>query len=471
MAGLAALIAIAEPETTLVPFAGATVRLRYSAPLEELRHPTRRPAEESAQPPGRLAALWDSLRRDQMLRNSLYLVLNMAVQAGLGFGFWIIAARYFTTASIGQGSSLISASTLIAFAGMLGLNTALLKYLPTTKQRNRLITAGLTIVASCSSLIAVFYVLLLPLFSKQLSFVTHSLPLALGFIVLTAGSGINLLTDSVFIGMGRSKYTAVVDGVVGGVAKIVLVVVFAGTGAYGVFGAAGGGFVAAAAGSVWLIYRALDWRPVFNGFVRVLKPVLSFSGMNYAGNIVNVLPTMVVPLIVINKAGSSAAAYYFVSYQLAALLYSTAFSVENAFMAEGAHTGIVNRAILWRSARLLISLCIPSLVVVLLFGHAMLSAFGASYAAHAMSSLVPLTAAVLPIGVYYWSLTVLRLRNQLRAIVWSNVAYSAAIIGFAFALAPRGLGGISTAWPLGTTIGALVAAGAAVKSLRRGVAS
>ena len=470
MAGLAALFAIAEPETTMVPFAGPTVRLRYSAPLEQLRNPPRHadwPPDESLRAPSRLAALLGSLRNDQMLRNSLYLMLNMGVQAALGFGFWIIAARYFTTESIGQGSSLISASSLISFAGMLGLNTALLKFLPTTRQRNRLITAGLAIVTVCSGLIAAFYVLLLPIFSKPLSFVTHSLPLALGFVILTAGAGINLLTDSIFIGTGRSKYTALVDGVVGGVAKIFLIVVLAGTGAYGVFGAAGGGFLAAALGSIWLIYRVIGWRPVFDGLGQALKPVLSFSGMNYAGNLVNVLPTLVVPLIIINKVGSSAAAYYFVSYQLAALLYSTAYSVENAFMAEGAHSGVVNRAILWRSGRLLIALCVPSFIAVLLFGHLMLSAFGASYGAHAVSSLLPLTAAVLPIGVYYWSLTVLRLSDKLRAIVWSNVAYSAGIIGFALVLAPRGLAGISMAWPLGTTVGALVAGGAAINSLRR----
>jgi O-antigen/teichoic acid export membrane protein len=470
MAGLMALMAIAEPETRLVPFSGATVQLRYTGQFQAPDHQDRRPArpaEDAPPPSGRVAALWTFVRNDKMLRNSLYLILNMGVQGALGFGFWVIAAHFFSSSSIGQASSLISASTLISFAGLLGLNTALVKFLPTSRQRNRLITAALTMTACCSGLIAIFYVILIPFISKPISFVAHSLPMGIGFVILTAFGGVNLLTDSIFIAAGRSKYTAVVDGIVGGVAKIALVVLFAGAGAYGVFGATGGGFLAAALASIWLIFRVFRWRPVFSGFSRVLKPILSFSGVNYVGNILNTLPSLVVPLIVVTRVGSSAAAYYYVSYQLASLLYSAAYSVENAFLAEGSQTGTVSRAMLMRSARILIALCVPAFVFVLLFGHLILSAFGSNYGSAAQSSLVPLTAAVLPLGMYYWCLTVLRLTNQLRAVVWCNFVYAAAIIGAAFVLAPRGLEAVAMAWPIGTTVGAIGAGAATISSLRR----
>jgi O-antigen/teichoic acid export membrane protein len=110
---------------------------------------------------------------------------------------------------------------------------------------------------------------------------------------------------------------------------------------------------------------------------------------------------------------------------------------------------------------------VPSFIAVLLFGHILLSAFGPDYGRNAVSSLIPLTAAVLPIGAYYWSLTVLRLTNQLRAIVWCNVLYAVAVIGLAYVLAPRGLAAVAMAWPIGTTIGALAAGGAAASALRR----
>jgi O-antigen/teichoic acid export membrane protein len=286
-------------------------------------------------------------------------------------------------------------------------------------------------------------------------------------VVLTAGGGINVLTDSIFIAVEKANYNAIVDGVVGGIAKIALVVILAGTGAYGVFGAATGGFVAAAVASVLLMVKVLRWRPVFGEFRRILKPILHFSGMNYVGNILNLLPTLIVPLIVISRVGSAAAAYYYVAFQLASLLYAAAYSVEQAFLAEGAHSGAINRAVLMRSARILLALCIPAFIAVLLFGHQLLAAFGSSYGSNAESSLIPLTAAVFPIAAYNWCLTVLRLSNRLRAIVWSNSVYAAAVIGLALILAPRGVGAVAMAWPIGTSAGAVVAGVAAVRSLRR----
>ena len=48
---------------------------------------------------------------------------KFGIQAGLGFAFWIITARLFSTESVGLASSLISASNLIMFLGLLGMNT------------------------------------------------------------------------------------------------------------------------------------------------------------------------------------------------------------------------------------------------------------------------------------------------------------------------------------------------------------
>src|ERR1700730_15642847 len=60
------------------------------------------------------------LRTDHLVRNSLYLILSSGLQACLGFAFWIITARLFSTADVGRASSLISATTVIAYLALLG---------------------------------------------------------------------------------------------------------------------------------------------------------------------------------------------------------------------------------------------------------------------------------------------------------------------------------------------------------------
>jgi O-antigen/teichoic acid export membrane protein len=466
--GPGGLLELAEAEATIIPFSGPIGPLRHAGSPET---EDRRPSPESAKQAEKVArgvAIWRFVRRDPMLRNSMFLMVNSGVSAGLGFAFWIITAQLFSTESVGLASSLTSASNLIVFLALVGMNTTFVRYLPMAKNRDRLITAGVSLVIVVGGALALVCVVLLPLISRPLSFVTHSLPLAFGFVLLTAGAGINLLTDSVFIAAGKSQYNILIDGVIGGGTKIILVVVLAGAGAYGVFGAASGGFVASAVVSLFLMIKVLHWRPEFRNFRQVLKPVLSFSGTSYAGSVLALLPILVVPLIILDRIGASDEAYYYVSYQLATLLYQAVYSVEQSFLSEGAGADVISGAVLMRSMRILAAFCIPAFILVVLFGHQLLAAFGPKYANHTGRMLIVLSLAVFPIAAFNWCMTVLRLlTNKLGSIVWANAVSDVFIIGLAWVWAPRGVEAVAMAWPLGCTAGFLVIIVPAAKALRR----
>jgi O-antigen/teichoic acid export membrane protein len=466
MSGIMALIAIAEPETTTVPFSGTGVRLRYSGALEKLDEGARGSAE-SAGAASRWSRRWRFNLSDQMLRNSLYLLINSGAQSGLGFVFWIIAARFFSPTAVGLAGSLYTTASFISFFGLMGLNIAFLRYLPVVRQRNKLITAGLVLVASFSGLIAVVYVFLMPVVTPPISFITHSLPLAAGFVILTAGSGLNSLTDAVFIAAGKANYNAVIDGVIGGAIKIIALVALVGGGAYAIFGAAAGGLASGAVTALLLMTRMFHWRPQFGDWGELLGPILRFSSVNYVGSVFSLLPALVVPLIVIDRIGKTGNAYYYIAFQLANLIYQAAYSVEQAFLVEGATEVVISRPVLMRSIRVLLALCIPSFLGVILFGHQLLAAFGSSYSTNAEGILIPLTVAVIPIAANNWFLTVLRLSNKLKAIVWSNVVYAVGIMGPAWVLAPHGLIALALAWPIGTSAAATVSGVAAMGAIRR----
>ena len=153
-----------------------------------------------------------------------------------------------------------------------------------------------------------------------------------GFVLLASAAAVNLLTHSVFIASRKASYCALTDGGVSGITKIVSGLILAGTGAYGLFCACAAGFATAAVVSLALIAMALHWRPALRRAFRALKPLLRFSSTNYAGNICMLLPTLVIPLIVLDRLGASAAAYYFVAFQIATLLYSAVYAVEQAFL-------------------------------------------------------------------------------------------------------------------------------------------
>jgi O-antigen/teichoic acid export membrane protein len=172
----------------------------------------------------------------------------------------------------------------------------------------------------------------------------------------------------------------------------------------------------------------------------------------------NLIPNVAVPLIVLDRLGAKNAGYYFVAFQMAALLYAAVYAVEQSFLSEGSQPGADWRMIRRRSLNLAAVLFVPGCIILVVAARWILLLFGGGYSAHATASLELLALAVMPLAACNWSWTVLRLTGRLRALVFATGTYAVAICTLAWVLAPHGLAAVSAAWPVGTAIAALVAA-------------
>ena len=85
--------------------------------------------QESDRGPAVIQTFRTSARR-AILVNAGSLVGTTAVTAGLGFVYWLVAARVFPPGVVGLASALISAMSLLGFVGMLGLGSLLMGELP-----------------------------------------------------------------------------------------------------------------------------------------------------------------------------------------------------------------------------------------------------------------------------------------------------------------------------------------------------
>lgn len=403
-----------------------------------------------------LAARWS---QNHLVRNSLYLMLNSGLQAAAGFVFWVISARLFSVTDVGLATALFSAMGIVAFAALLGLNSTVVRYLPRSTERNVLLTGVMSVVVVCGALLAVGYLALIPIVSPKLDFVLHKPAMAVGVVVLGGVFGpLNLITDSIFIGLRQARYNAIVDGGIGGPVKIVAALLVAGAGAYGLFVASAIGYAAAALASLVLLITVNRFRPSFRGVRGVLRPLVRFSAANYVGNLLTLLPTFLVPLIVLDRVGVHASAYYYVAFQMVSLLFAGVFAVEQAFLSEGSHEDVELRAVMRRSARLLALFCVPATIVLALAARWLLLLFGHDYSVHGTDVLIVLATSALPFGAFNWLMTVLRLIGRLSFIVVGNVVYALLTCALAWALAPRGLAVLSLAWPVGLSVASVVMA-------------
>ena len=102
---------------------------------------------------------YKKIMEDSLYKNSIYLMISSAVMAGFGFFFWLICARLFSAEDIGLATTIISVMGLIASISVLGLNSGLIRYLPTSKDKSKNVNTCFTIVALIAIIVSCIFCL------------------------------------------------------------------------------------------------------------------------------------------------------------------------------------------------------------------------------------------------------------------------------------------------------------------------
>jgi O-antigen/teichoic acid export membrane protein len=401
----------------------------------------------------RAKQLVEHFHTDTLFQNSVYLMLSTLVQALFGFVFWLLNARLFSPEQIGLASALISASTFIAYLSLLGFNSTFIRFLPTSKQRNAKLNTGLTLVLGTATLVAVVYVLVLPFLAPRLGFVGRDLGLAVAFVVLSAVGAANLLTDSVFIAYRASVYNLVVYSIQS-ITKLALPFALVGLGAFGVFGASGLAAAIALGLSVYFMMARFSYAPRPGVSMGVVREVWHFSSGSYIANLFNIVPTLVLPVVIVNQLGPVRAGYFYLAFMLANLVYAVPYAVCQSLFAEGSYGEVEFKHLLARAARLLAVIIVPVGLGLAVFGPLVLALFGKSYTGEAVHVLVLLAIAAPAVAAYVLGGVLLRLSKQIWEFVAANVLYAVLVSGLAVLLAPRGLSWVAIAWLVGNVVAA-----------------
>ena len=408
---------------------------------------------------------------DGLARNSTYLMLGTVTASGFGFLFWMLSAHLFPSGVVGVATSLVSAASLIAYFSLLGLGTALTRFLPSESDPGRQVGAGILVVCFAALSISAGYMVAIRVSSPTLAGTVTTPWLAGAFCILTAAMGVTLLLDSVFVAMRSAQYSFLLTGALQGLGKLMLPQALLFAGAFGLFASATlPALLTSAAGLVLLKRRfGVSSRPRSPRVA--LRHLLVFSGGSYLASVLNLVPMLVLPLIILDQEGSSAAAYFFAAFQMAQLLNAIPFATGASLLAEAsrplADVGtLASHAI----RRTLLILC-PAIALTVLLGYQLLRMFGESYAAHGYSALVLLAVGAVAVALNSWASSLLRVTRQLRAAVLSNAAYVVVIVGLPFIWHRPGVTCYAVAWGVGNLVSGVWAflAYRAPKSARPGL--
>jgi O-antigen/teichoic acid export membrane protein len=335
---------------------------------------------------------------DPLSRGGLALLVNTGLTGVLGFGYWIIAARLFSTYAVGAAGALVSATTLFSSIGQLNLSNMLMRFLPHADGKSRRLVlstyAFATITSASLALMALIAIRLLAAPNSRLRLDTVESAI---LVLAVAATAIFTIEDSVLVGLRRAVWVPVENGAFG-IAKICILFALAPVGtAFALYGA-------------WMIPLTLTI-PIISIviFSRFLPPafktrrtarldrqtrssIVRFTIGDATGNLFTQTWTYLLPIVIAASLGASTNALFFTSFLFSSTIDQVAANYASPLVVEGAHSPEEIATLIRAALRHIFAIILPTVSVLMIMCPWLLRAFGVKYVSAAPLMCLLLTA-------------------------------------------------------------------------------
>lgn len=382
--------------------------------------------------------------------NGYALGANVIITSALGLVFWALAARFYPAKDVGTGAALISTLTTIGALSQLNLGNALNRFLPQSGlMAGRLILACYGLGAATSVTFAAAFIFAITPAIAPSSLPVTGLQSFAWFAAACVLWAVFALQDSVLSGLRHSPYV-MIENTVYAVAKIALLVIFAGS-SIGM----GGLFVA------WtlpllpivlvinaFVFRHLLLRGTFEEKVTGTlntRRLLRFISWDYIGTLATMTALGVSPLLVLRFGGPEANAVYYISWVMAYSVYLLCRSMSTSLLVEGSSDTDRLPALLSEATVHTTLLLLGAAFALGAGAGPIMAIFGTSYISDGPDILRVLVLSCIPWGLITIYLAVARIRERLVHVAVIQAAILVLVVSFGTVLTSR-LGGIGMAY-------------------------
>lgn len=378
-------------------------------------------------------------------------MLNTACTSVLGFVFWYIMAKNFSSSDVGIGSALNSASGLVASFAGLGLGIGLVRFVPEIRENAvRLINSAFTLAMVAAIVGSLIYLAGIKHWAPALIFLCKNYWSVVFFVLFTVSTTLSSLIDQSFIAVRTSNYVFW-KNLLAGLLKLPLpVLVFASLKGFGIFTGIGTAFLIAIVVALFLfipkVYKGYFPRLAWDR--EMLKQVLPFSFTNYLSGLLNNIPTFIYPLLILNVLGADQNAYFYMAWMISMVLGVIPGSLAQSLFAEGSHNpGRLGGGEGRRALSLAVLLTIPAAGVIALLGGWILHFFGPAYAQNGTGVLRILVLSIIPLCVNSFFMTVNQVKKRTPLIICQSAFLAVISIGLGYWLLCKvGIEGIGIAY-------------------------
>jgi O-antigen/teichoic acid export membrane protein len=347
---------------------------------------------------------WSRWRPGLLIQNAIALMISSGGTAVIGVVFWAVAAHLSTKTAVGRTTAEVAAMLLLATLAQLSFGSIFERYLPIAGEFTYdFVKRAYLICVAFGFVLAVAYLLL--------GFSRNFLPPSLGwkvlFVVAVVLWTIFALQDSVLIGLRASRWVAV-ENIAFSLAKLAfLPAALAFNAGEGIFVAWTAPVVLAIIAVTWYLFRHLIHQhastSTATGELPSTRTLIVLASAQYASLLSSVFLPSIVTLIVIERLGPIANAYYYLPSLIASSLGLLSWGVVRSFLVEATTEPGSLRQHAKSTLRGLVLVLIPSVILGCIIAPLYLRIFGSSYAAHGTTLIRMLLISLLgsTVMVYY----------------------------------------------------------------------
>jgi O-antigen/teichoic acid export membrane protein len=389
-----------------------------------------------------------------LLRGAYSLVANTAVTSVLGMGFWVAAARLFSSVEVGRDTVLISVMIELSTVCQLNMGNGIIRFLPDLGTPSRqALGAVYGLVGMMALLVGTAFVLIVPHVSHQLAYLGNEMTLAVGFVAALVLWGLFTLQDAALMATRQAPWIPIENGLFGALKLAALP-------AFLVVGAVHGVFLA------WVLPMALLLAPVNLLVFRRAIPrhvasearessisrigprrVARFLAQDYLASVFTQATLTVLPVLVIAILGAQQSAYFAMPFTIVMAFDTFAYGACTSLVVEATLEQDSLRVLTKVFARRVLALLMPAAALLALAAPLVMLPFGHAYAQHGADVLRLLLCASIFRAVIALFSAVARVQGRGLRLATVELALLVLVLGPAILLArSHGIEGVGAAW-------------------------
>ncbi|MEO5744913.1 MAG: hypothetical protein ABIQ53_10040 [Terracoccus sp.] len=381
--------------------------------------------------------------------------------AGLGYLYWVVAARGYNTTTIGLAAALIAGQAFTAMMCCLGIDSLLIQVLPKADDDvswSTMVTVGVAVSTAVSTVVATGVALVLPALTSHYAILDQPIV----FVLFVLGSALGTaaaVTDAVFVASRRSEKMLVRNVTFGLVKLPIMALPILARDRPGV------SFILLS----WVMANAMSlllaygyqmhrlrpgYRPALRrGWARLVQ-VRGHILAHFLTNAGSQTPQFLLPLIVVALASPRANAYFYLTWSVGGIFLLISPAVSASLFAEGSNAeDLVANA--RKSLGFVAALLAPMIVGSVFLSHRVLSVFGTEYARQGTTLLRILALSAIPDAITNIYVSVERVKGHLGRCAVLNVTTALAAVGMTLLLVRHNaVSGPGLAWLIAQAGGA-----------------